>query len=136
MINRKDLMINDLLQIEDGRIGKYNGEFRHCTDYYRICVMSIHNDTDGLLVPESRVYPIQLTEEILLKIGFEEYNADFLNLTIRWNSGIFYDRKCKTFDYKHLELGRAKTDFIANVHQFQHFLRLCRLDELADNLKI
>lgn len=141
MINRKDLMINDLLQDEDGRIGKYNGEFRHfitCdSDYYRICLM--FNDTDGLNVPESRANPIPLTEEILLKNGFQ-ITGSFIELVeyalkdVNTEICVFYNRESNT-PYFYADIANVDVE-IVYVHELQHLLRLCGWDYLADNLKI
>lgn len=143
MINRKDLMINDLLQTEDGRIGKYNGEFRRCItcdfDFYRICLMSIRSDTDGLHLPEARVNPIPLTEEILLKTGFR-ITGSFIELVeyalndVDTEICVFYNRESKS-PYFYAEIANVAVE-IKYFHQLQHLLRLCGMREIADNLKI
>lgn len=135
-------MINDLLQTEDGRIGKYNGEFRRyisCdSDYYRICLMSIRSDTDGLYLPEARVNPIPLTGEILEDNGFAYEKAECSDIEcfrLKCDSDGFIE--INNFDglyfYAMLTWKETKLEY---VHQLQHLLRLCGLDELADNLKI
>ena len=85
---------------------------------------------------EKAFSPLILDENILLKNGFVEHDENFLELEITWNSSIFYDRKCKTFRYKNLEAGIVQAYTIKYVHQFQQFLRLCGLIELANNLKL
>lgn len=84
------------------------------------------------------IEPIPLTAEILERNGFELRN------------GFFYHRiddKPHHYDFK-LENGGVFTSegytlqcciyhlTIRYVHELQHALRVCRLDELADNFKL
>ena len=72
--------------------------------------------------------PIPLTPEILEKNGWwfdteDTWRHDEVNFTIeKWNGR-----------YQCYDINQIKLD---SVHQLQHALRLCGLDELADNFKV
>lgn len=102
----------------------------------------INNEPDGYCseknIAVDDIEPITLTLEILERNGFELRN------------GFFYHRiddKPHHYDFK-LENGGVFTSegytlqcciyhlTIRYVHELQHALRLCRLNDLADNFKI
>ena len=85
---------------------------------------------------EKAFSPVVLTEDILLKNGFKEHDRNLLDLAITQNSSIEYDREIKYFFYKNVDTASVWAHSIEYVHQFQQFLRLCGLSELANNLKI
>lgn len=72
--------------------------------------------------------PIPLTAEILKKNGWwyeidDTWLHDDVNFCIeKWNGR-----------FECCDINQIKLD---SVHQLQHALRLCRLDELADNFKV
>ena len=72
--------------------------------------------------------PIPLTPEILEKNGWwfdteDTWRHDEVNFTIeKWNGR-----------YQCYDINQIKLD---SAHQLQHALRLCKLDELADNFKV
>jgi len=84
---------------------------------------------------EENINPIPLTPEILEKNGFvsicDDYFAYYFNkLEIR-------EREITAeglYEYE-LEIGGVWV-FIHYIHELQHILRLCKLNELADNLKV
>ena len=75
-----------------------------------------------------QVKPIPLTPEILEKNGWwfdteDTWRHDEVNFTIeKWNGR-----------YQCYDINQIKLD---SAHQLQHALRLCKLDELADNFKV
>ena len=85
------------------------------------------------------VLPIPITEEMLKANGFENETADFWKLRVddkphhysfRLNKGgVFgnegYNMNCNIY-----------TITISYVHELQHALRLCGLNELANNFKV
>ena len=86
---------------------------------------------NGLIVTGRDIKPIPLTPEILKKNGFKdaeywcEYKDDKVIIQCRLpivrgriNGIVIENLKCEY------------------VHQYQHLLRLCGLNELADNFKI
>ena len=77
------------------------------------------------------VYPIPLTEEILLLNGFE-YNEDFEEYLISIDKNVF------SFEYDSVDDFYYFGSWIRfyHVHELQHLLRLCGLTELAVNFKI
>ncbi len=83
-----------------------------------------------------QVEPISLTEEILVKIGFIKVNSqryDYGNpdtdcyIKVNPKKGMIHvnGRKANCNLYNHFF-----------VHELQHALRLCGLNELADNFKV
>lgn len=77
---------------------------------------------EGGEVPEDKVMPIPLTPEILEKNGINlDMNVDLTKPL--FSMGIHANDTCvkKRFRY---------------IHELQHALRLCGLEELADNFKI
>lgn len=106
----------------------------------------VRTDDDGLICVECKDYvrkyilvvdmkPISVTEDILLKNGFV-LRSGYLDGNEYILPGedlyIFYEKDIKKMS---VELGPRDID-ILYVHQLQHLLRMCGLDELADNIKI
>lgn len=91
---------------------------------------------DGI---EGIVIPIPLTPEILEENGFEKrYSVLYLwaNLLTRQHIEIQdWQRKEGTNNWAIRVDGKLSID-INYVHELQHALRLCGLDELADNFKV
>lgn len=92
------------------------------------------------------VKPIPLTYEILKKNRFKEAalkEPNTTNLVRKWWSkhGEIYIKEyylARSREITYVVGGdhRMRIENIYMVHQLQHALRLCGLDELADNLKI
>ncbi len=86
---------------------------------------------DGIYGERDGIAPVPLTEEIMRANGFCLINSQ------EW-APYFYNEKQDIIisaDYiVHIaDIGCTK---ITYVHEFQHLLRLCGLDYLADNFKI
>lgn len=85
-----------------------------------------NQDTDEVGLED--LQPIPLTEDILLKNGFEDFGRYFRLqddiLMIHRNGGKLW-----------VIIGTWAID-IQYVHKLQHLLRFCGLNELADNFKI
>lgn len=121
MINDRVVAFGDVTKVvraDDGGLIEVQ-----CKDYIIKCILVVDME------------PIQLTEDILLKNGFvlrggyldgNEYILPGEDLYI------FYEKEIKKMS---VEIGPRDID-ILYVHQFQHLLRMCGLDELADNIKI
>lgn len=121
MINDRVVAFGDVAKVvraeDDGLI------YVECKDYVRKAILVVD------------MGPVQLTEDILLKNGFV-LRAGYLDGNEYILPGedlyIFYEKEIKKMS---VELGPRDID-ILYVHQFQHLLRMCGLDELADNIKI
>lgn len=108
-MNANELMIGDLVML-DGEVIRVEQIYEH-SGYYRI-------NNDNFLI--RYIKPIPLTEEILKanehkRVGVSKFG--FPNIVID-------TPKCyilKDFSY---------------VHELQHALRLCGLNELSDNFKV
>ena len=136
-----ELQIGDWVKID------YNSQ--------KVKVTAVYNnwiDTSSISPLMSKVSPIPLTPEILEKNGFE-LNGE---LPFRKEFRICFNED--TEDERHLFVEyHHKSDYVkltyqtytghhngtngivinhCGVHQFQHALRICGLNELADNFKV
>lgn len=133
-IKSTDLMLNDWVLLNDEvACGKV---VNICSNGYLGVDAFSTRDLYYVYNTEKAFSPVVLTEDILLKNGFKEHGANLLDLTITQNSSIEYDRTIKYFFYKNVDNASVWAHSIEYVHQFQQFLRLCGLSELANNLKI
>ena len=95
---------------------------------------------------EDKVEGIPLADEIIKKNGFKEAalkEPNTTNLVRKWWSkqGEIYIKEyylARSREITYVVGGghRMRIENIYMVHQLQHALRICGLDELADNLKI
>ena len=122
----KELMINDWVYRYDKPIQVTDGIYRdkiYTKDYFDIV--------------ETKLNPIPLTEEILRSNGFEAetHNNELFRHKLHrhilcWVSDATYRVNVVELGNNHLE---GKWFY---VHEFQHALRLCGLNDLADNFKV
>jgi hypothetical protein len=88
----------------------------------------------------SLLEPIPLTPEILEKNGFKHYITEENSDDFDNREGDLYYCLNRTADgyMSCIDVAHSFTisGLIKYVHELQHILRLCGLDELADNLKI
>lgn len=110
------------------------GDWFRCTDLTPIRITRI--DSRGMLVENQDtdevgledLQPIMLTEEMLIKNGFEDFGNYFRLqddvLMIHREGGKLW-----------VIIGTWAIE-IRYVHKLQHLLRFCGLDDLADNFKI
>lgn len=90
------------------------------------------------------IEPIPLTPEILKLNGFEQKTDGWLRCEDKANeleNYIFiqfrYQGDIRECEINYINIVKAKYLYVINyVHQLQHALRLCGLNELADNLKL
>ena len=124
-----ELMIGDWLRYSPKSISlnnNYGGQYR---------VEGVSQDTISLgaknyrfVVSDKEIDSIPLTSEILEKNGWwfdveDTWWHNEVNFTIeKWNG------RFQCYDINQIKLN--------SVHELQHALRLCGLDELADNFKI
>ena len=125
-MNAKELMIGDLVCLKDD----IKCELPLKVD--GVITNDISLDGDGFLGgAEGLIRPIPITPEILEKNGWKE--------TAYWHE--YKDGEniiqCRLPDMRgvinEIEINHFKCEY---VHQYQHLLRLCGLDELADNFKV
>lgn len=128
----KELMIGDIVS--------YNGSICRVTSTECFGnLVGVENDTICELVSDAELSPIPLTPEILKKNGWQKngiYNDYILiddeNNFVGYNMS--FNSVSITIDDRN---ALHKMKITANyVHKLQHALRLCGLDELADNLKV
>ena len=149
MIKIKDLMLDDIVLTKDGHIAKVVSLYKNHKGSGGDIMVDSDSKTFMSLVREDDLKPIPLTEEILLKIGFKvtgsfielvEYVLNDADIEVC----VFYNRESNlTFlhnrksvePYFYVEIANVEVK-IEYVHQLQHLLRQCKLDDLADNLKV
>lgn len=94
---------------------------------------------------EEYLEPIPLTREILEKNGFKDAprkDTDAHNLAGKWwhkSGDVYVKRYCLSHDTYVYTVGfhpYTRIENIRNVHELQHALHLCGLNELADNFQI
>lgn len=110
---------------KDGCSGTY---IAHCEDDSQYCSRKY-----------SRVMPIPLMPEILEKNGFEpnEYGDWIVNKNDYFIGWSMIRKTARIIVYSTIECVQQDA-FVScqYVHNFQHALRLCGLNDLADNFKI
>lgn len=120
----KELMLDDLVI--------YRGEIYHVAGTDRLGGLVVIDNEDGIeLIHESEIEPILLIAEILEKNGWKYMKESELILAPK--SGGFVKYKTDTHFVSISGDGVCRKN-IGYVHELQHALRLCGLDELADNL--
>lgn len=137
----KELMIGDWAQSPDlKRPAQYSGRFLDFQpldgEKYRRLEFLYEDGNCGMHIPEKRVNPITLTEEILEKNGFTDVGDYFYQ----------NEKQCCGVDLSTFMFYIYENDYdndnchdvaqVFYVHQLQHALRLVGLDNVADNLKV
>lgn len=133
-----ELQINDLVEYNGivGRIYATSMPFPRKEERYNdkaIITLAVNGFIDAL---EEEISPIHLTAEILEKNGWWLENEDFyrhkgVDFLLWWYRGIWSVEIETKFGVEY----HSFTD-IHYVHELQHALRLCELNELANNFKI
>ena len=118
-----DLMVGDWVCLKD------DVQYESPMKVDGILVHNISLEGEGFLGDADEIIsPIPLTAEILEKNGWwyaieDMWLHDGVSFSIeKWNG------KFQCYDISQIKLD--------SVHQLQHALRLCGLDELADNFKV
>lgn len=118
-----ELMIGDILKCNEFSCSGHRVEY--------ISEMDCEIGADGELYSLDHLFPIPLTYEILKKNGWKD--AEFC---CEYQDG-------NTFIQAHLPDMRGRINGVEieyfqceYVHQYQHLLRLCGLDKLADNFEV
>ena len=127
-IKCRDLMVGDLVNNEYGLPAQI-------INVCNVCAYAIFkNNEDSPWVFDNYVYhpvPIPLTSEILEKNGWKE--TEYWHEYKDGNTIIQYSLSNIWGIINEIEIEHFKCEY---VHQLQHLLRLCGLDELADNFKV
>lgn len=139
IMEAKELMIGDWVSY-DGEYVKIEGITTDSGRYKYPFSVEYCDGRDFAHIAVLNVDPIPLTEEMLLKNGFG-YFGEFL--TLNWKDGVddcelnlrkMYnkDNVCDAF----VCMVGGCVQLIVYIQELQHLLRLCELNELADNFKI
>lgn len=127
-IKCRDLMVGDWVNNEYGLLAQI-------INVCNVCAYAIFkNNEDSPWVFDDYVYhpvPIPLTSEILEKNGWKE--TEYWHEYKDGNTIIQYSLSNIWGIINGVEIEHFKCEY---VHQLQHLLRLCGLDELADNFKV
>lgn len=112
-----ELMVGDWFQFKISKYPYKRGELINIKTHYEIALCD-------------RLCGIPITSEILEKNGFVYRDIPF---EMYWEyDGLIINRGA----YYYINLGNNLGMDVSNVHQLQHALRLCGLNDLADNFKI
>lgn len=139
----RTLMIDDWVSLCGGtpiRVENVHGDcinFQHDIPFVQ----------EEFMIEFTDIAPIPLTAEILEKNGFEFYDSFYQLLPQQWKGAdnrvvlLNDDRFLNTFNKWHVHVDTEDMRTIGSieltyVHQFQQLLRLCGLNDLADNFKI
>lgn len=127
-IKCRDLMVGDWVNNEYGLLAQI-------INVCNVCAYAIFkNNEDSPWVFDDYVYhpvPIPLTSEILEKNGWKE--TEYWHEYKDGNTIIQYSLSNIWGIINGVEIEHFKCEY---VHQLQHLLHLCGLDELADNFKV
>lgn len=119
----QDLMINDCVEW----MGNY-----YCKVDLPLLMTEYQDNVDSEFVK-----PIPLTVEILEKNGFEKVEeSSFVIKRIDFFVKLWIMPLCVEFEYQSYFDTNEMRIVIEYVHELQHALRLCGLNELANNFKI
>ena len=127
----KELMLADIVKTIGGNIVK--------TDYFFLDVAYCSLlDENGKYckMPYYNLFPVPLTDEILKRNGFDIYghHAIYYVHKDEPDEVVIHVDYCESLD---IDSPDYKFSGICKfVHKLQHALRLCGLNELADNFKI
>ena len=137
MLNGKELMIGDYVDvsghgnpIELGIVKEIYDGGNEMTITIKDCIIK---NCDGIFA-ENEISPIELTEEFFLKNGYAKLYRDkhvtrlYNRNNIRMTVDIFPPENYVRFSVDGIEINY--------VHEFQHYLRLVKLSDYANNLKI
>lgn len=129
----KELMIGDWVSY-DGEYVKIEGITTDSGRYKYPFSVEYCDGRDFAHIAVLNVDPILLTEEMLLKNGFEwdDYWDEFCLKVDNFEYAIFWDLDGFFVEFAAHDK-RVQIDY---VHQLQNLMRLCGLSELADKLKI
>ena len=137
MINGKELMIGDYVDvsghgnpIELGIVKEIYDGGNEMTITIKDCIIK---NCDGIFA-ENEISPIELTEEFFLKNGYAKLYRDnhVTRLYNRNNIGL----RVNIYPPENYVRFRVDGIEINYVHKFQHYLRLVKLSDYANNLKI
>ena len=127
-----DLMLEDWVLWKN----RYVQIVRTCSVVYSfghrdVWLAHCNDDNDVECHDMSKISPIPLTPEILKKNGWKD--AEFWCEYQDGNNTIQYCPPDMRGKINGIEIEHFKCEY---VHQYQHLLRLCGLDDLADNFKV
>ena len=127
MIDCKRLMIYDYVSIK----GNFPLPAKVCETLYEgeECVFNLDGDAKNIY--KENIWPIALTKEFFINNGFEILYNDKQTIKL-------YNRehslRVNIIDGNKFEV--RPIGYIEYVHEFQHLLRMFKLYEYADNLKV
>jgi len=122
MIQANELRIGNLVESD---LGEYLPVFRIYPNSFELGVA-------GNWQSAFRPKPIPLTEEWLLKFGFEKTNLSGDNewLRLKWRTLVFEADESEEFAFVHLQIGSHEIAVIQSVHQLQNLFHALTGTEL------
>lgn len=136
----KSLMIGDWIQVITG----YDFELENKPMFHQVALISYSRHIIGCngtgVLGEDFFVSIPLTPEILEKNGFvlrgKTYILKWRGAEIHWRKTDGYASITAPNNLKLEGWCSISNGYFCYVHILQHALRLCGLDELADNFKV
>lgn len=134
MINVKELMIGDYVDVAEYDFKPVIGIVKEIfTDPTGYCIV-IEQGEDIDCFCEDEIQPITLTEEFFLKNGFAElYRDNHVTRLYNRNNIVLRVNIYPPENYVRFKVDGIDINY---VHEYQHYLRLVGLSEMANNLKI
>jgi len=137
----EELMLNDIITFKDSLDEDKCPLKVKISSLYRDGDAAVNiddNPGDDLITIDDECVGIPITPEILKKNGFEkprewwQHGNEYHELLIReWSESIWL------FRYHSMEINMPYTQTMFGfVHELQHALRLCGLEDMADNFEI
>lgn len=137
MIKTSELMLGDLVRLADGQIAKVVSLYKNHKGSGGEIIVDSDLKIFNSLVRDEDINPIPLTAEILENNGFVFKSSECSKIDCFilefYNGFVEIDNFDGLYFYAMLTCKETKLEY---VHQLQHLLRMCGLNEVADNLKI
>lgn len=132
MLNGKELMLGDYVNIAEYDYPEVVGVVKEIhADGEEMCI-SIDGQVCDVLADED-VSALLLSKEFFLNNGFIELYADEHIVRLYNHDNRLRVNVYQPENYVRFRVGAIDINY---VHEFQHYLRLVGLSEMADNLKI
>lgn len=131
----KQWQIGDWCQFKNGN--KIRSRINCISPYQRYVG---HTDNATWFSSFDEIEPIPLTEGILRKNGFEVYSETKYTLTMRqkrYSAVVAYGKCVDEFNFDISgDCKCIRGNKFRYVHELQHALRVCNLDDIADNFVV
>ena len=133
MINGKELMIGDYVNFNTNGTEVVLGIVKEIRDEGEQLTVSVNGDKVFDTCADEDICSIKLSEEFFLKNGFIELYKDEHTVRLYNRDNCLRVNIYPPENYVRFRVGGIDINY---VHEFQHYLRMVGLSEMANNLKI